>query len=163
MLKKAQKKLISQKQAGAELGLTGRHVRRLVKQLEARGEKAVIHALRGKPSNRKLSEPMREKILAILSQAHYRDFGPTAASAELASKHDIRIGREALRQLLIAAGRWRAQKQWRQRWSCRGGLVQRGHQRARLAGGARRQAVSDRDDRRCQQRVNRPVCHTRFP
>ena len=57
MLKKAQKKLITQKQAGAELAADRAHVRRLVKQLEARGDKAVIHALRGKPSNRKLSEP----------------------------------------------------------------------------------------------------------
>jgi hypothetical protein len=131
VLKKAQKKLITQKQAGVELGLTERHVRRLVKQLKARGDKAVIHTLRGKPSNRKLSEPVREKILAILSQDQYRDFGPTAASEELASKHDIRIGREALRQLLMVAGCWRAKKQkvekvhpWRQRRSCRGELVQ---------------------------------------
>jgi transposase len=131
VLKKAQKKLITQKQAAGELGLTERPVRRLLKQLKARGDKAVIHALRGKPSNRKLSEPVREKILAILSQDQYRDFGPTAASEELASKHDIRIGREALRQLLMVAGCWRAKKQkveklhqWRERRSCRGELVQ---------------------------------------
>ena len=74
---------------------------------------------------------MRERILEILSHDNYRDFGPTAASEELASKHDIGIGREALRQLLIAAGRWRAKgqkvekvHQWRQRRSCRGELVQ---------------------------------------
>jgi len=131
VLKKAEKKLITQKQAGAELRLTERHVRRLVKQLKSRGDRAVIHALRGRPSNRKLSEEVRQKILAILSQPEYSDFGPTAASEELASKHNIRIGREALRQLLMAAGRWRANKQkvekvhpWRQRRSCRGELVQ---------------------------------------
>lgn len=131
VLKKAQKKLITQKQAAAELGLTERHVRRLLKQLRARGDAAVIHALRGKRSNRKLSEEVQAKILEILSEDRYRDFGPTAASEELAGKHDLRIGREALRQLLIAAGRWRAKKQkvekvhqWRQRRSCRGELVQ---------------------------------------
>jgi DNA-binding transcriptional regulator LsrR (DeoR family) len=36
VLKKAQKKLITQKQAAAKLGLTQRHVRRLLKQLKAR-------------------------------------------------------------------------------------------------------------------------------
>src|SRR5688572_10191201 len=131
VLKKAQKKLITQKQAAGELGLTERHVRRLLKQLKARGDKAVIHALRGRPSNRKLSEELRQRILQILSQNEYRDFGPTAASEELAHRHDIRIGREALRQLLISEGRWQAKKQkvekvhqWRQRRSCRGELVQ---------------------------------------
>jgi hypothetical protein len=131
VLKKAQKKLITQKQAAGELRLTERHVRRLLKQLKTRGDKAVIHALRGKASNRKLSEETRQKILEILSRNEYRDFGPTAASEELANRHQIRIGREALRQLLMAAGRWRAKKQkvgkvhqWRQRRSCRGELVQ---------------------------------------
>jgi transposase len=131
VLKKAQKKLITQKQAAAELEMSERQVRRMLRQLKARGDKAVIHALRGRPSNRKVSEPVRQKILQILSQDEYRDFGPTAASEELASAHKIGIGREALRQLLIKAGRWRAKKQkvekvhqWRQRRSCRGELVQ---------------------------------------
>jgi transposase len=131
VLKKAQKKLITQKQAAAELGLTERHVRRLLRQLKSRGDKAVIHALRGRSSNRKLSQEVQQKILAILAQDEYKDFGPTAASEELANRHQIRIGREALRQLLIESGRWRAKKQkvekvhsWRQRRSCRGELVQ---------------------------------------
>jgi transposase len=131
VLKKAQKKLITQKQAAAELALSERHIRRLLKQLKAGGDKAVIHALRGRPSNRRLSEAVRHRILEILSQDDYRDFGPTAASEELASTHQIQIGREALRQLLIEAGRWRAKQQklekvhvWRPRRSCRGELVQ---------------------------------------
>jgi transposase len=131
VLKKAQKKLITQKQAAAELEVSERQVRRMLRQLKGRGDKAVIHALRGRPSNRRLSEQARQKILQILSQDDYRDFGPTAASEELASAHKIGIGREALRQLLIQAGRWRAKKQkvekvhqWRQRRSCRGELVQ---------------------------------------
>lgn len=131
VLKKAQRNLITQKQAAAELELSERQVRRLLNQLKARGDQAVIHALRGRPSNRRLSEPQRQKILKILSKDEYRDFGPTAASEELASAHKIGIGREALRQLLMEAGRWRAKKQkvekvhqWRPRRSCRGELVQ---------------------------------------
>src|SRR3984885_12065709 len=37
-----------------------------------------------------------------------------------------------------------------------------GHQRARLAGGARREAVPDRHDRRCDEPVVRAVRATRF-
>ncbi|MGH9627669.1 MAG: helix-turn-helix domain-containing protein [Bryobacteraceae bacterium] len=68
VLKKAQKKLITQKQAASELDMTERHVRRLLKQLKARGDSAVIHALRGRPSNRKLGKEDRQKTVAVLSQ-----------------------------------------------------------------------------------------------
>ena len=131
VLKKAQKKLITQKQAAAELEVTQRQVRRLLKALKRRGDTAVIHGLRGRVSNRKLSETTREDAVRILSQEMYRDFGPTLASEYLAEKHGIEIGREALRQLMIAAGLWRGRKQrvervhqWRPRRSCRGELVQ---------------------------------------
>ena len=131
VLKKAQKKLITQKQAATELDLTERHVRRLLKRLAAEGDKAVIHALRGRASNRKLRDDVRQKALAILSLPEWKGFGPTLASYHLAKDHDVRIGREALRQMMTAAGLWRAKKQkvedihpWRPRRSCRGELVQ---------------------------------------
>ncbi|MGI8988142.1 MAG: hypothetical protein DLM73_15620 [Chthoniobacterales bacterium] len=58
-LKKAKKKLITQKQGAEELGITDRHVRRLLRELSKRGDRAVVHALRGLPSNRKIEEPIR--------------------------------------------------------------------------------------------------------
>jgi transposase len=131
VLRKAEKKLIGQGQAARELGVTSRQVRRLVKRLKKDGDKAVIHKLRGRPSNRRTSGKTREKIALILSEEVYRDFGPTLASEYLADKHDIRIGREALRQVMISAGLWRARgqkvdavHQWRERRSCRGELIQ---------------------------------------
>ena len=130
VLKKAHQELITQRQAALELDLTERHIRRLLSELKAQGDPAVIHGLRGRPSNRKLSEEVREKIVRIVSQ-EYPDFGPTLASEYLADKHKLRIGREALRQVLISAGLWRSRTQkvetihqWRTRRSCRGELVQ---------------------------------------
>ena len=75
-LKKAKKKLITQKEAVVELGVTERQVRRLLKQLKRRGDKAVIHALRGETSNRKIEDVTRQKATQILSQEVYRGFGP---------------------------------------------------------------------------------------
>ena len=131
VLKKAQKKLITQKQAATELQLTQRQVRRLLKRLKAEGDQAVLHGLRGKPSNRKLSEATRQQAMAILKQPEWQGFGPTLASYHLAKEHDIRIGRETLRQMMVGAGLWRAKRQkieklhlWRPRRSCRGELVQ---------------------------------------
>ena len=131
VLKKLKKKLIRQSQAAEELGITIRHVKRLVRRLREEGDKIVIHGLRGRASRRKRSVAEREEIVRILSHEVYRGFGPTLASEYLAKKHNIRIGRETLRQIMRAAGLWRARTQsveqvhqWRQRRSCRGTLVQ---------------------------------------
>ena len=131
VLRKAQKKLITQKQAAAELELTERQVRRLLKRLKAQGDKVVMHALRGRPSKRRLREEVRQKAIAILMQPEWRGFGPTLASECLWKHHQLRIGREALRQLMIGAKLWRAKREkvgevhvWRPRRSCRGELVQ---------------------------------------
>jgi hypothetical protein len=131
VLKKAQKKLIKQREAAAELGLTERHVRRMLVKLREVGDRAVIHGLRGRPSNRRVGEKLREKAVRILSQEVYRGFGPTLASEYLAQKHGVGVGRETLRQVMIAAGLWRRRRQkveqvheWRPRRSSRGELVQ---------------------------------------
>jgi transposase len=131
VLKKAVKKLIKQSQAGKELNLSARQVRRLLRGLKEEGDKVVVHGLRSRPSNRKISQAQREKIVGILRQEIYRGFGPTLASEYLAKKHKVVIGREALRQVMIGAGLWQARgqkveriHQWRPRRSCRGELVQ---------------------------------------
>ena len=74
---------------------------------------------------------MRQKAVTILSLPEWKGFGPTLASYHLAKEHEIRIGRETLRQIMKQAGLWRAKKQkindvhvWRPRRSCRGELVQ---------------------------------------
>jgi biotin operon repressor len=85
-LKKAKKKLITQKQAAEELGITERHVRRLLRELKRRGEQVVAHGLRGLPSNRKLSADTERDAVAILSRPVYRGFDPTLAAEYLAKK-----------------------------------------------------------------------------
>jgi DNA-binding Lrp family transcriptional regulator len=130
-LKKAKKRLITQKQVAEELGITERHVRRLLRQLKRRGDKAVVHGLRGLPSNRKISADTEQKAVAILSMPIYRGFRPTLAAEYLAKRHGIDVSRETLRQWMIGAKLWRARKQhvdkiheWRPRRSRVGELVQ---------------------------------------
>ena len=43
VLKKAQEKLIKQREAAEELGITPRQVKRLLKQLREQGDRAVVH------------------------------------------------------------------------------------------------------------------------
>jgi transposase len=130
-LKQARKRQITQKEAAEQVQCSERHVRRLLKKVKSEGDKALIHGLRGRVSNRRRSEKERERIVRILSQEVYHDFGPTLAAEYLAKKHKIQIGREALRQLMMGAALWQGRKRkveevhlWRERRSSRGELVQ---------------------------------------
>src|ERR1035437_6095018 len=66
-LKKAKKKVITQRAAAEELGLSTRQVKRLLYALKKRGDKAVIHGLRGKPTNRRIEEDIEREAVKILS------------------------------------------------------------------------------------------------
>lgn len=130
-LKKAKKGLITQRQAAEEIGQSERHVRRLLKRLKGKGDKALVHALRGRPSNRTLDEKTKQNALEILGGEVYHGFGPTLAAEYLASKHDIHAGRETVRNWMIEGKLWRASRQrvdkihqWRPRRSRVGELVQ---------------------------------------
>ena len=130
-LKKAKKGLITQRQAAEEIGQSERHVRRLLKQLKANGDKAIVHALRGRRSNRKLDEKVRQTALEILGRKVYAGFGPTLAAEYLAKKHGIHAGRETVRTWMIEGKLWQARSQrvekihpWRERRSRVGELVQ---------------------------------------
>ena len=78
-LKKARKRLITQREAAVELGLSVRQVKRLMHAMKKRGDKAVIHGLRGLPSTHKIDEEVQRKAVDILSTEDYRGFGPTLA------------------------------------------------------------------------------------
>jgi len=130
-LKKAKKGLITQRQAAEELGQSERHIRRLLAELSAEGDLAVVHQLRGRPSNRKLDEKIKNEAIKILSRPVYSGFGPTLAAEYLADQHDIQVGRETVRNWMIEGKLWRAKRQriekirqWRERRSRFGELVQ---------------------------------------
>jgi hypothetical protein len=130
-LRKAQKKLITQREAAAELEVSVRQVKRLLDALKKRGDKAVIHGLRGVTSKRRIADKIQRKAIQILSGEDYQGFGPTLASECLQSRHKIEASRETVRQWMIAGGLWKAGQQrvggvhvWRPRRSRFGELVQ---------------------------------------
>src|SRR5438552_11914005 len=132
-LKKAKKRLITQRNAAEELGLSIRQVKRLLYALKKRGDKAVVHGLRGKPSNRKIPQSTEREAVQILSSPVYQGFGPTLACEYLAQKHGIEVSKETVRQWMIQAKLWRAKGDqvrqvhiWRPRRRRVGELVQWG-------------------------------------
>jgi transposase len=76
-LKKAKKRLITQREAAEELGVSARQVKRLLHAMKKRGDKAGIHGLRGRPSNRRIPEAKEKEAVKTLSAEVYQDFGPT--------------------------------------------------------------------------------------
>jgi len=130
-LKKAKKRLITQREAAADVGQSERHIRRLLVRLKSVGDRAVVHQLRGRVSNRQVEGKVKEAALKVLGQEVYRGFGPTLASEYLSKHHGIDVSRETVRAWMIEAKLWRAKKQriekihqWRPRRSRQGELVQ---------------------------------------
>src|SRR5215208_8531718 len=117
-------------EAASLLGLSGRQVFRLLARFRSDGAAGLASRRRGRPSNRRLPEAVREAALAIVRE-RYADFGPTLAAEKLAERHDLRLSRETLRHWMAEAGLWIPRKarrgrvhQPRHRRDCSGELVQ---------------------------------------
>jgi predicted DNA-binding protein (UPF0251 family) len=122
-------KKLSWKEAAERLGIKRRQVGRLVHRVKAKGNKGIIHGLRGKPSNHQIQPEVVRRALELV-QLKYPDFGPTFANEKLLEKHKLRISTTLLRKEMIKAGVWKAKRSkrrhraWRERRACFGELVQ---------------------------------------
>ena len=96
---------------GAELiGVSLRHFRRLRRAWESEGDAAVVHGLRGRPSNRANRPEVRAWALKRARDPVYRDFGPTLLAEHLGrdpqAPGDVKA--HALRLWMIEDGVWKA-------------------------------------------------------
>jgi hypothetical protein len=130
-LKRARDKVIRQREAAEKMGITDRWVRKLLVRMKSDGDRVVVHGLRDRESNRRISEEIYKQAVQILRQPDWHDFGPTFASQQLAKRHAIRAGKETVRGWMMGAGLWQSQPRkmasvhcWRPRRSCLGELVQ---------------------------------------
>ena len=130
-LKRAKGGVITQRQAAAKMGVSDRWVRKLLLRMKTDGDAVVVHGLRGRSSNRRIDQQTQARVVELLMQAEWYDFGPTFASQQLAKRHDIDVSKETVRGWMVAAGLWKAQSRklgekhfWRPRRSGYGELVQ---------------------------------------
>jgi len=120
---------ITQKTVSGMLGVSERQVRRLVKVVREQGDKGIIHGSRGRRSNHRFPDKVKEKTISLYKR-RYPDFGPTLATEKLLEIEGIRLSDETLRKWLLAAGLWKkkrkrsAYRQWRPRRTCFGEMVQ---------------------------------------
>src|SRR6266853_1359331 len=89
--------------AASLLNLTPRHVKRLKSRLRQGGEAALAHASRRRPSHRRLSQRVRERILHLV-RTTYAGFNDHHLCEKLVEKEGLSLGRETLRRLLRSAG-----------------------------------------------------------
>jgi len=129
VIQKVLERVIKQVEAAEVLSLSSRQIRRIIKRVKIEGDKGIIHKSRGKPSNRRIPDKIRDKVIKLY-RSQYQDFGPTLASEKLVERDGIRINDETLRMWLIHSGDWkktrkhRGHRRWRERKPHDGEMVQ---------------------------------------
>ena len=114
VMRQIDKKILTIKKCSEELGLSLRQAKRLRRRYKERGEQGLISLKRGRTSNRKTEESIREEALELIKRK-YADFGPTLASEKLEKIEGIKISRETVRSWLIEAGIWKTKRKKEQR------------------------------------------------
>jgi transposase len=116
--------------AAGLLALSVRQVKRLKKRMREDGEAALAHANRGRPSHRRLSDAVREKIVQLV-RSTYVGFNDHHLCEKLVEREGFSLSRETLRRLLRQQGlgsprkrRAPAHRQRRMRSARLGELVQ---------------------------------------
>jgi hypothetical protein len=118
----------TQREAARLMSLSQRQVRSIQRKLESQGDKAIIHKLRGRPSNRRIDPAHRRAVLGQY-RAEFAGFGATFAAEKLCER-GLPVAVRTLREWLVAEGLWRRRRKTqkhrrrRERRPCRGELVQ---------------------------------------
>jgi transposase len=130
-LKRVKDGVVTQQQAAEKMGVSDRWVRELLTRMKTDGDAVVVHGLRGRSSNRRIDEQTQARVVELLKQPEWHDFGPTFASEQLAKRHGIEVSKETVRGWMVAAELWTARPRklgekhfWRPRRSGYGELVQ---------------------------------------
>ena len=117
-------------EAATLMRLGRRQVFRLATAFRQFGPRALVSDRRGKPSNRSYPAALRTEVIGLIRE-RYADFGPTLAAEKLYELDGICLGRETIRQWMMAAGLWKDRRQRmkpvhqpRYRRDCVGELIQ---------------------------------------
>jgi transposase len=130
VIQRLSKKELSQAEAGRILNLSTRQIKRLLKAYRAEGARGLVSKQRGRTSNNRLSEGIKQRALDLL-KTKYQGFGPTLAHEKLVEKEQLRLSKASVRKLMIEEKLWKARKakqvvvhQLCERRACFGELVQ---------------------------------------
>ena len=94
---------VTLREAGERIGVSYRQAKRIGQAIRERGIKGLVHGNRGRPSNHRLKESLRERVLK-LSEEVYWDFNDTHFTEKLRECEGIDLNRETVRKLRWEAG-----------------------------------------------------------
>lgn len=129
IVQKAIEGTLKQTEAAEILSLSIRQTGRIMIRVREEGPQGVVHRSRGRESNRRLPQEVKDQVLGQYRQ-HYMGFGPTLAQEKLFERDGICISDETLRGWLIEAELWkkkrkgRQHRQWRPRKDRHGEMIQ---------------------------------------
>ncbi|PKN86937.1 MAG: hypothetical protein CVU46_05940 [Chloroflexi bacterium HGW-Chloroflexi-8] len=101
IIDQAIEKRITQKEGAEKLRISERHFRRVLRDFRNQGDVGLVSGHRGKPSNNRMKEARRAKIVEFIRDPIYEGFGPTLLNEKLAQSKGIHISPESLRQIMI--------------------------------------------------------------
>ena len=104
VLQELNAKRLTAREAAEQLGLTLRHVRRLLHRYRVEGEVSLAHGNRGQASPKRLDERTRAKILK-LAQTEYADYNDCHLTEKLnGTPYELDVSRSTVRRVRRAAG-----------------------------------------------------------
>jgi hypothetical protein len=95
-------------EAAELMGLSVRQARRAWKRYRQQGDRGLVHGLRGRLSNYRLSQELRDRIVKR-HQERYADFGPTLACEKLAEEGLV-VSPNTLTAMLKERGLWQRRR-----------------------------------------------------
>lgn len=110
ILDQVKRKAMKQKKAASIMGISVRQVRRLLKAYRREGATALVHKLRGIPSNHKADASALDAAIAMVKE-RYADFSVTLAHEQLTNHHGFMYSRETLRGAMMTVGLWTPTRQ----------------------------------------------------
>src|SRR4030065_1482773 len=94
---------ITLREGGEKIGVSYRQAKRIGRAIRERGIRGLVHGNRGRPSNNRLKESLRKKVLK-LSKEVYWDFNDTHFVEKLWECEGLDLNRETVRKLRREAG-----------------------------------------------------------
>lgn len=96
--------------AAIRLGVSYRHVKRIIAAYRRAGDAGLVHKHRGCTSGRAYPLEVKEQVLALYREK-YLAFGPTFAAEKLEEEAGVTVHPETLRLWLKATGLWEVHRQ----------------------------------------------------
>jgi transposase len=130
VMERLQEKRMGQRTAAEILGISVRHVKRLLRAYRREGATGLVSKQRGKPSHHQLDAETVQSTLDLL-KGRYADFGPTLAHEKLVELEGLKLCLGSVRKIMIEEGIWKAKRArkvgkhpLRERRACLGELEQ---------------------------------------